>query len=149
MCEAIYFDLDGTIANLYGVENWEVRLNAHDATPYEIAEPMCNMALLNYLLGQIAAKGVVIGVVSWLAMNSNSDYDKAVRKAKREWIETYLPAATEIHIVKYGYSKKKAANIKNSILVDDNAEVRAAWRGETIDANGDIIAALRELLNRL
>ena len=34
----INFDLDGTIADLYGVENWLPMLVAHDETPYIIAK---------------------------------------------------------------------------------------------------------------
>ena len=29
----IWFDMDGTIANLYGVENWLPMLRAYDPTP--------------------------------------------------------------------------------------------------------------------
>ena len=36
----IWFDMDGTIANLYGVENWLPKLRAHDASPYADAEVM-------------------------------------------------------------------------------------------------------------
>lgn len=38
--KTIYFDMDGTIANLYGVDNWLPRLRSEDATPYEEACPM-------------------------------------------------------------------------------------------------------------
>jgi hydroxymethylpyrimidine pyrophosphatase-like HAD family hydrolase len=34
MTKAIYFDMDGTIANLYGVENWLPKLQAKDETPH-------------------------------------------------------------------------------------------------------------------
>ena len=30
----IWFDMDGTIANLYGVDNWLDKLHASDASPY-------------------------------------------------------------------------------------------------------------------
>ena len=37
MEKAIYFDMDGTIANLYAVENWLDMLRAFNPTPYEQA----------------------------------------------------------------------------------------------------------------
>ena len=35
----INFDMDGTIADLYGVKNWLPYLEAEDTTPYAIAKP--------------------------------------------------------------------------------------------------------------
>ena len=34
----IYFDMDGTIANLYGVDGWLDMIINRDATPYKVAE---------------------------------------------------------------------------------------------------------------
>ena len=34
----ICFDMDGTIADLYAVENWLPMLRAFDPTPYEVAD---------------------------------------------------------------------------------------------------------------
>ena len=149
MCKAIYFDMDGTIADLYAVEQWEMKLRSSDPTPYAEAAPMYNMRVLNTILEEIAAQGITIGVISWLAMDSTKEYDKQVRKAKKDWLAKHLPAATEIHIIKYGYSKKKAAKIKDSILIDDNADVRAAWKGDTIDATENILHTLIKILEEV
>lgn len=56
---------------------------------------------------------------------------------------------TEFHCVKYGTPKHQTAKIKDSILVDDNAQVRAAWHGETINACEDIMEQLQNLLDRV
>ena len=149
MCKAIYLDLDGTIADLYSVQDWEPKLRAYDPSPYSEAKPMYNMRILNTILEEIAAKGITIGVISWLAMGSTKEYDKQVRKAKKDWIAQYLPVATEIHLIKYGYSKKKTAKIKDAILIDDNADVRAAWKGDTVDATENILHALLEILKEI
>lgn len=146
MFDAVYFDMDGTIADLYGVEHWEERLNAQDATPYAQAQPMVNMCALCEVLDTLIDMGVRVGVISWLAMNSTQEYDNQVREAKREWIEKNLGnRIQETHLIKYGRTKLSAARCKNSILVDDNKKVRDGWHGfATIDANGDIVEALRE-----
>lgn len=39
----IFFDMDGTLADFYGVENWLEYLNAEDTLPYEVAKPLHNM----------------------------------------------------------------------------------------------------------
>ena len=36
----IYFDMDGTIANLYGVIDWLPKLHNSDASPYMEAKPL-------------------------------------------------------------------------------------------------------------
>lgn len=60
----IYFDMDGTIANLYGVENWLEKLRACDASPYEEAEPLIDLAQLARLLNKLQRKGYEIGIIS-------------------------------------------------------------------------------------
>ena len=149
MCKAIYLDMDGTIADTYSIQDWEPKLRAYDPSPYSEAKPMYNMRILNTILEEIAAKGITIGVISWLAMGSTKEYDKQVRKAKKDWLAQHLPVATEIHIIKYGYSKKKAAKIKDSILIDDNADVRAAWKGDTVDATENILHTLIKILEEI
>ena len=42
----IYFDMDGTIADLYNVENWLPKLRAEDASPYIEAEIMVDASEL-------------------------------------------------------------------------------------------------------
>ena len=44
----IWFDMDGTIANLYGVDGWLSALNAFDPSPYEIAKPLVNLSFVAF-----------------------------------------------------------------------------------------------------
>lgn len=146
MVQAIYFDMDGTIADLYGVENWLSKLRAEDVSPYQEAEPLCDMKKLNALL---AASGLIIGVISWSAMGGSKTYNKEVRAAKLAWINENLPCVTEFHVVKYGTPKHYVRKIKNSVLVDDNFEVRSVWPGQTIDATQNVLAEIEKLLAEL
>ena len=43
MNRTLVFDMDGTIANLYGVENWLEDLRSFNPRPYIVAEPMYDM----------------------------------------------------------------------------------------------------------
>ena len=43
----IWFDMDGTIADLYGVDGWLDNLINEDTRPYDIAKPLVNMAYLS------------------------------------------------------------------------------------------------------
>lgn len=139
--QAVYFDMDGTIADLYGVDAWEQRLNDGDAMPYTQAEPLCDMSRLNSVCEQLKAQGVTVGVISWLAMGSDQQMNRETRKAKRDWLTRYLPAADEIHLVKYGTPKHYVCKVKDAVLVDDNADVRARWtRGKTINPREENIS---------
>lgn len=129
--KAIYFDMDGTIADLYNYPNWLDCLENSDTMPYENAKPLVDMAALNELLNKFIAIGYIVGVISWSAKDGSKEYNKAVRAVKKEWINKYLPCVSEFHVVKYGTAKHTTAKIKGSILVDDNANVRKAWEKYT------------------
>lgn len=145
--KAIYFDMDGTIADLYGYENWLEMLHAEDTKPYEECSVLVNIEELRQVLNEFIKMGITIGIISWGAMNGSREYCKRTRKAKIAWCEKYFPNVfTEYHVVKYGTPKHYVRKIKDSILVDDNEDVRNAWRGETIDATKNIVELLRALL---
>ena len=128
MKNAIYFDMDGTIANLYGVENWLDYLIASDPYPYKAAKPMVNMRRLARLLNRLQAEGYHIGVVTWLCRGSDENYDNAVTLAKARWLDRHLPSVhwNEVKIVPYGTPKGTLA-VENSILFDDEERNRAEW----------------------
>ena len=128
----IYFDMDGTIANLYGVENWLDMLRANDPTPYATAKPLLRLATLAYMLNKAQANGYEIGVISWLAKNSNAEYDKAVTMAKLAWLAKHLKSVRfdYINIVEYGTPKQNFMNTKNDILFDDEQKNRENWLGK-------------------
>lgn len=146
MAKTIWFDMDGTIADLYGVEGWLEMLIASDATPYEIAKPLLRLATLARTLNQLQRKGYKIGVISWLAKNSNAEYDKAVAAAKEKWLRNHLASVLfdEINIVAYGTPKQTFAKSDADILFDDEEPNRKAWVGKAYDAT-EIMQVLRGL----
>lgn len=127
----INFDMDGTIANLYGVENWLEMLIANDETPYAEAKPLVNLSRLARYLNKIQKMGVEIGIISWLSKNSNKEYDTKVIKAKREWLAKHLPSVRwdTIEIVPYGTPKENFCKTENDILFDDEEPNRKNWTG--------------------
>ena len=150
----IVFDMDGTIADLYTVENWEPRLRAEDASPYAEAVPMWNMEILNQLLEMLMAQGHEIIIVTWLSKDSTEEYKDAVREAKREWLAEQCFPYNRFHGVQYGATKadsiRKYMNPdEEAILIDDNAKVRNGWHlGRAIDPTDiDIIQFLESLLD--
>jgi hypothetical protein len=149
MNKVLVFDMDGTIANLYGVNSWLEMLRAENEKPYKVAEPMYDMDVLASILGLLRMCGWSVVVTSWLAKNSTKAYDEKVRKAKKEWLAKYQFPYDEIHLVKYGTTKANCTRKKGGfqILVDDNEKVRKGWTlGDTINANENIIEKLVDLL---
>lgn len=144
MTTTIFFDMDGTIADLYGVENWLDYLIASNALPYEIAKPLIRLNALARILNRLQKQGYKVGVISWLAKNSNTDYDEKVTRAKKEWLKKHLASVNfdEIHIVKYGTPKQTFAKTENDILFDDEEKNRNDWTGKAFDVN-EIIEILK------
>lgn len=132
----IYFDMDGTLANFYGVPNWLKYLIASDPTPYAIADPLLDMNLLANKLNALQRKGYRLGVISWLSKSGTPEYDAQVTEVKREWLDSHLPTVEwdEVHIVKYGTPKQMFANNETDILFDDEMPNRQNWTGQAFDA---------------
>ena len=146
----ICFDMDGTIANLYGVEDWLPKLRAEDASPYLDAKPMWDMEALAGILRQLQNQGITITVITWLAKDSSAEYKKAVREAKLAWLEKYDFPFDHFHGIQYGATKADSVRkfTNNAWLIDDNAKVRSGWHlGEAIDpAEVDIISLFEGLI---
>lgn len=141
----IYFDMDGTIADLYGVNGWLDMLRAADTTPYEVAKPLVRLSTLARMLNKLQKEGYRIGIISWLAKNSTIDYDNRVRETKKKWLARHLPSVKwdEIYIVNYGVCKD-TFNVDNDILFDDEDRNRAEWTGTAFNVNA-IFDSLKSL----
>lgn len=144
MMKWIWFDMDGTIANLYAVENWLNDLRSENVRPYAEALPMLNFSLFARLLNRLQAEGWKIGIISWTAKSGSEAYNLAVEIAKRAWLAKHLPSVEwdEIKVVRYGTNKREAC--KGGILFDDEIGNREAW-GEDAYAPDRITEILKGL----
>lgn len=142
----ICFDMDGTIANLYEVENWLPMLMNHNETPYREAKPLVNLNSLARVLNRLQRNGYEIGIISWLAKGSNADYDERVTNAKREWLGKHLHSVRFdfIEIVEYGTDKNIVCKTETDILFDDEIANRENWNGIAHDVK-NIIEILKGL----
>ena len=141
----IWFDMDGTITDLYGVTGWLDMLIAHDATPYAIAKPLVNLSALARLMHKAQRNGFEICIVSALAKNSTDAYDEEVKTAKMGWLKKHLASVDfdEIRFVPYTFVKNDV-NSGSDILFDDEERHLTAWTGKAIHASA-ILETLRAI----
>lgn len=139
----INFDMDGTIANLYGVDGWLEKLINEDATPYANAQPLVDMKKLGRALRRAQAKGNEIAIISWGSKNGSPEYLERVRKAKEYWLKKHLPKVewNDIKVVPYGTPKSQ---VGNGILFDDEQKNLDEW-GENAYTPNQIFKVLAHI----
>ena len=142
----INFDMDGTIADLYGVENWLEKLTAEDPTPYTEALPLLCLSALARKLNAMQKNGYDLGVISWLSKEASAEYDKAVTEAKLKWLAKHLPSVhwDYINIVPYGTPKQNFCENPLDVLFDDEERNRNAWTGRAYGVE-NIFEILKEI----
>ena len=142
----INFDLDGTLADLYGVENWLPMLVAHDETPYVIAPPLVRLCTLARMLNKLQRNGYRLAILSWLSKSGDADYNERVTNAKLEWLAKHLPSVVwdRITIVEYGTPKENFCETPFDILFDDEEQNRENWDGIAYDVE-NILEILKNL----
>lgn len=135
MERAIYFDMDGTIADLYGYIGWLEELRSRSCKPYAGAAPLVRLQLLARLLNELQRNGWHIGIISWLSKDSTKEYDLAVTETKKKWLSKHLKSVkwNEIKIVPYGTPKEKVVSKPKGILFDDEEKNRINWTGTAYD----------------
>lgn len=152
MKEWIWLDMDGTIADLYGVDGWLNDLINHSTRPYEIAKPMYDLYDLIGTLNDLREVGYKIGIISWSSKEQNPIFDKRVRQAKKDWLLlNCLDKVVDTMIVTaYGVCKADTCKLYGKgILVDDEEPNRNAWYlGDTINANENILEILKNMLDK-
>lgn len=142
----INFDMDGTIADLYGVENWLEYLINEDTTPYAVAEPLLRLSALARRLNNLQRMGYELAIISWLSKSGSDEYNEAVTEVKRQWLAKHLPSVqwNRIIIVPYGTPKESFCGSPLDILFDDEERNRNNWTGRAFDVE-NIMEILKEI----
>lgn len=148
MKKEIWFDMDGTIANLYAVEGWLDYLKREDTFPYEHAETMLHFSTFARLLNKAQASGWKIGIISWTSKNGSEMYNLAVEIAKRAWLAKHLPSVEwdEIKVVRYGTNKYMTCG--DGILFDDEEQNRKSWANKQAYTPDNIMTILKEITGK-
>ena len=143
MIKEINFDMDGTIADLYGCKGWLEDIIAEDTRPYEQAKPLVNMNILARLLNKKIASGYKVNVISWTAKNGSEEYNARVEEAKKQWLAKHLKSVrfSAVKVLPYGTPKQEHGC---GVLFDDEEQNRIAWFGIAFDEK-NIIEELKKI----
>lgn len=143
MVRQINFDMDGTIANLYGENGWLEDIINERVNPYVNAKPLINMNSLARVLNRLIRNGYEVNIISWTAKNGTEEYNKRVEEAKKAWIAKHLNSVNfnNVYVIPYGTPKE---NYGFDILFDDEENNRNNWNGIAYDEKNII-----EILKRL
>ena len=159
--KSIWFDMDGTIAELYKVDNWLMKLRTNEWSVYSECAPRAhaNRIRIRNAVRALVEDGWQVGVITWASkgIDWGTDLDE-IAEVKHEWLCQFFPeiADGKFACIPYGYSKAQfleemGDGYSLAYLVDDNKEVRAEWRthGEgfkTIDASRAFARVLEGLV---
>lgn len=139
----INFDMDGTLADFYGVEGWLSDLIEERTRPYVVAKPLLNFSSLARLLNRLQREGWELQVISWVSKSGSAEYHELIRIAKLNWLARHLPSVkwNAVIITAYGEAKEEHGA---GILFDDNEDVREAWGEGAYDVD-NILEVLKGL----
>lgn len=160
--KSIWFDMDGTIAELYKMEGWLAALRSNDWSVYSKCAPRHNYQRINTAIEALIGNGWQVGVITWASkgIGWGKDLDK-IAEVKFDWLCKFFPALADGKFACIPYGEDKGQFMWDmhdnycpydvSYLVDDNKEVRAAWRkfGEYIKCNFKTINASRAYVREL
>ena len=149
----IYFDMDGTIANLYEYKDWLKHLRLESIAPYEFCQPMVDMKQLKELLQNPIINSV--NIISWTSKHGTTEYNRKTRYAKIRWlakngldyhlIDKYI-------IIPYGTDKADAIGklTENDILFDDEKQNRSNWiiKGGHAEDEKNLIEKLKRYIDK-
>lgn len=143
MMNEINFDMDGTLANFYGVEGWLNDLINSNSRPYAIAKPLFNFSALARQIHRLQNLGYKVNIISWLSKSGTEEFNAEVTAVKMAWLAKHLPSVQFDHItiVEYGTPKSTCGN---GILFDDEERNRNEWKGIAYDVE-NILEVLKGL----
>lgn len=166
MAKTVWFDMDGTLYDLYNIPNWLERLEEKDEGVFYHGTMMYNPFRIEQAIDALIAHGWQVGVITWAPKGVEKDdpFFTKVENIKRFWLKRFYPALLEnFYCLPYGESKSVCAcdhwkersldpDMGVQILVDDNMLVRDEWASgweshfKTIDATEDYTKQLEGLV---
>lgn len=137
----IWFDMDGTIAELYKVPGWLEMLRANDWSVYDKCLPRAHFDRINNAIEALIENGWQVGVITWASKGIGwHDGCAEIGDVKFNWLNRFFPALADGKFACLPYGESKAQFLLEmgdagevNYLVDDNKEVREDWRAHSCE----------------
>lgn len=127
----IFFDLDGTLYDLYNRNGWLECILSENTSCYTDGKLLINYDEFLSVVCDLKNKGYIFGVISWMAKNSSKQYENKVRKAKTRFLQKHFTNVFDVvHIIQYGKNKARYCENENCILFDDEKNNRIQWENK-------------------
>ena len=166
MAKTVWFDMDGTLYDLYNIPGWLELLQMEEPGIFRHGQPMYNPFFIRQAILALIAHGWQVGVITWApkGVAEEEPFFIETKRAKQEWLRRHYPELLEnFYCLPYGQSKAICAcdhwkersldpDMGVQILVDDNMLVRDEWADgwethfKAIDANSDYVKTLEGLV---
>lgn len=152
----IFFDLDGTLFDLYGKKNWLEMLQNENPSAFEgDMLPEIDPIELYKATSALAERGVIMEVITWLPMGASPEYETACDLVKKQWVKDNLPFISKVTSLSYGVPKQNGIEkrAERMFLIDDNAEICEMWetakmrKAIRIDSKFTVVDALYKILD--
>lgn len=132
----IWFDLDGTLYDLYNQPSWLEMLNDEKGEIYSHGNSLVNVTDFTNAVKALKKQGYKFGVITWLSRDCSRKYGNSIRYHKQKWLnETFPNLFDVVHIVKYGTDKSKFVTSSSDVLFDDDVTVCRQWCNKAIAIN--------------
>ena len=147
----ITMDLDGTVYDLYSVENWLEKLRSEDSSVFSEGDFIGDYNRFKTVCEKLVAMGVQFEVITWLPMQASPEYELECTEVKREWVKKFMPFVTEFTAQSYGIPKQNAIKkrAKTMYLLDDNKEICEMWKTDkmrkAVNVNRDGLTTVEAL----
>ena len=147
----VILDLDGTVYDLYSVENWLEKLRSEDSSVFSEGDFIGDYNRFKTVCEKLVSVGVQFEVITWLPMQASEEYELECTEVKREWVKKFMPFVTEFTAQSYGIPKQNAIKkrAKTMYLLDDNREVCEMWKTDkmrkAINVNRDGLTTIEAL----
>lgn len=127
--QVVYFDMDGTLYDLYGQEGWLRKLRKEQSNAFLGNHRLITEKALEeyYPKNQYEWR-----ICSMTPKNASKEYCKQVTKEKNQWLDKYFPSIKIRKFMAFGYSKN-FRNCENYILVDDSEKIRETFKGTAVE----------------
>lgn len=103
----IYFDMDGTVADLYGEKNWLDNLRKEVCGSFINLRPLVDMNELAMVCHQLMNLGYSFGVITWLPMGASYEFERVCEEEKRAWVEEFMPWVSEFYAQSYTHRARE------------------------------------------